>query len=172
MTEQILHIDNPLREASLFTAMQDKVRGSNIDEQTLLATDYLNHFNEIAMIFEMLPDVPDCLEDIREWRPKGYKEHFVDSTFSDKDLAIEAYDHVPAKYLLPFETTIERANSLIVGSVTRLEEVISTGERDQFELETKGICQSLHELMSILRGIIHGTVDTLKQDEIDKLLDC
>ena len=33
-----------------FLAMQAKVKGSNIDETTLLATDYLNHFNEIVML--------------------------------------------------------------------------------------------------------------------------
>ena len=32
-----------------FLAMQQRVKGSNIDETTLLATDYLNHFNEIVI---------------------------------------------------------------------------------------------------------------------------
>ena len=41
-----------------FLAMQDKVRGSNIDETTLLATDYLNHFNEIVvLLLKILADL-------------------------------------------------------------------------------------------------------------------
>ena len=172
MTERAEHMNDSAGAVSPFTAMQNKVRGSNINHQTLLATDFLNHFNEVAMIFEMLADVPECLDDIRAWRPKTYKEHFVDSAFSDKNLAIEAYDHVPKQYLLPFETTIEKTNSLIIDSVGRLEAATALGEREHIELATAGICHDLHEFMSILRGIIHGAVDTLKQDEIDTLLDC
>ena len=39
------------------------VRGKNINETTLLATDYLNHFNEIIMVLELVPDMPECLEE-------------------------------------------------------------------------------------------------------------
>ncbi len=50
------------RETRDYLAFQHKVRGTNINEQTLLATDYLNHFNEIAMMLEMIPDMPEFLE--------------------------------------------------------------------------------------------------------------
>jgi hypothetical protein len=49
-----------------FLAYQEKVRDTNINEQTLLATDYLNHFNEIVMLLEMVPDMPEMLEDAKE----------------------------------------------------------------------------------------------------------
>ena len=71
------------------------MRGANISEKTLLSTDYLNHFNEIVMLIEMVPDMPDMIEDCRLWHPKSYQQHFRDSGFSEKELAIEAYDHVP-----------------------------------------------------------------------------
>ena len=78
-------------------AMRDRVRGTNINEQTLLATDYLNHFNKIVMTMEMVPDMPELLEEAKAWQPKTYQDHFRDSGFTDKDLAIEAYPHAPAK---------------------------------------------------------------------------
>ena len=78
-------------------AMRDRVRGTNINEQTLLATDYLNHFNEIVMTMEMVPDMPKFLEEAKAWQPKTYQDHFRDSGFTDKDLVIEAYRHAPAK---------------------------------------------------------------------------
>ncbi len=61
------------------------VSGSNINEQTLLATDYLNHFNEVVMLIEMIADMPECLEDAKAWAPKSYQDHFRDSNFSDRD---------------------------------------------------------------------------------------
>ncbi len=89
-----------------FAAWQKKVEGTNISSTTLLATDYLNHFNEIVMLLEMVPDMPDMIEDCKEWAPKSYQDHFRDSAFSDKELAIEAYDHVPARFRRPSEETI------------------------------------------------------------------
>jgi hypothetical protein len=64
---------------------------ANINPQTGLATDYLNHFNEAIMLFEMAGSYPDCLTDIRGWRPLSYREHFHESHFKDRDLAIAAY---------------------------------------------------------------------------------
>ena len=60
-----------------FKRYQERVRGTNISEQTLLATDYLNHFNEIVMLLEMLADIPECFEDAKAWAPKSYPDHFL-----------------------------------------------------------------------------------------------
>ncbi len=53
------------------------VLDTNVNDDTYLATDYLNHFNEIVMLLEMIPDMPDILEDAKEWRPKSYDQHFL-----------------------------------------------------------------------------------------------
>jgi hypothetical protein len=39
----------------------DRLEGTNINQSTLLATDYLNRFNEVVMMIEMIPDMPDCM---------------------------------------------------------------------------------------------------------------
>ena len=83
------------------------VEGKNINSQTLLATDFLNHFNEIHMLLGMIADMPDCLEDILEWETITYPDHFKYSVFQDKEIAIEAYSHSPAKYKKPFDTDVE-----------------------------------------------------------------
>ncbi len=44
----------PPGELEVFLQWRDKVRGTNISEKTLLATDYLNHFNEIVMFIACL----------------------------------------------------------------------------------------------------------------------
>ena len=64
---------------------------ANINPQTGLATDYLNHFNEAIMLLEMVGDCPECLADIRRWQPMSYREHFLESHFQGRDLAIAAY---------------------------------------------------------------------------------
>src|ERR1700674_1283065 len=37
--------------------------GLHINPATGLCSDYLNHFNEAIMVLEMLPAVPDCVDD-------------------------------------------------------------------------------------------------------------
>ena len=153
-----------------FLAMQQRVKGSNIDETTLLATDYLNHFNEIVMLLEMVPDMPDMLEEVKAWQPKSYKDHFKDSTIADKDLAIEAYDHVPGIYREPFEQTIEQINLMIASTVERMEANIRDGQDDVLRANVQTLSGILQRLMDMASAIIHGSAKTMDQSEIDTLL--
>ncbi len=88
--------------------LRARLPGTNINEKTLLATDYLNHFNELVMVLDIIPDMPDCLEEARAWVPKSYEDHFADSQFSEATLAIEAYSLAPTEYKIPFETTVDQ----------------------------------------------------------------
>src|SRR5213080_2049037 len=80
-----------------------RLRAANINPQTGLATDYLNHFNEAIMLLEMIPDMPECAQDFLLWYPLSYCEHFMASNFRARDLAIEAYDSADAKIRAEFD---------------------------------------------------------------------
>jgi len=153
-----------------FLAFQEKVRGKNINEQTLLATDYLNHFNEIVMLLEMIPDMPDMIEETKEWQPKSYQEHFQDSTFSDKDLAVEAYNHVPRKFLDPFEKTVSQLDALITASIAKLDADIQRGDDDLLRENATSLSQTIQRLLDVASGIINGSANTMDQSEIDHLI--
>ena len=84
----------------------DALRAANINPVTGLATDYLNHFNEVVMLMEMLPDMRDCAEDVLEWKPASYAEHFEMSSFKDRELAIAAYAAAPRAIRVHLETLI------------------------------------------------------------------
>ncbi len=98
----------------------DALRAANINPDTGLATDYLNHFNEVMMLMEMLPDMPDCAEDVLDWAPAGYAEHFTNSSFRDKELAVLAWHaaphHVRAHLItlvLQIEAEVKRAQDIL-----------------------------------------------------------
>jgi hypothetical protein len=65
---------------------------ANINPETGLATDYLNHFNEAIMLLEMLSACPDCIDDFLAWRPMSYRKIFATFRFKGRDLAIAAYN--------------------------------------------------------------------------------
>ncbi|HJO73104.1 MAG TPA: hypothetical protein QGG32_09695 [Rhodospirillales bacterium] len=110
--------------------LRARVRGTNINEQTLLATGFLNYFNEIVMTLEMLPDMPELLEEIKAWQPKTYQDHFRDRVFTEKDLAIKAYRHAPAKCRRALETTIVQISRLIGIAVKRAEVQLAENKID------------------------------------------
>lgn len=155
-------------QSDAYEAFRARVSGANINNQTLLATDYLNHFNEIIMLLEMVPDMPDMLEECRAWEPKSYQEHFRDSSFSDRDLAIEAYDHVPGRFREPFEQTVGQMNELVVLSMDRMQE--SLDEPELLRARAVAGSRALQRLIDVASAIIHGNQVALHQDEIDQLM--
>ena len=164
----VVEPDNDADDA--LTEMRDRVRGSNINEKTLLATDYLNHFNEFVMLLDLIPDMPDCLEDARAWEPKDYKAHFQDSLFSDKNLAIEAYDRSPTEYREEFESTVDMINSLIPRVLDRIKTAVESGDTERMSHECSKTSQLLQGLMDVVSAVINGEKTTVDQDGIDALL--
>ena len=161
----------PPDELAGFEDYQAKVAGTNISSQTLLATDYLNHFNEIVMLLDMLPDMPDMIEECKAWAPKDYKSHFADSAFSDKQLAIAAYDRVPSKYRLPFEETIGQINVVLLDGLDRLDHLIADDAPPELLQDScRAISHAAQVLMDCASGIIHGGDRAMAQSEIDGLL--
>jgi len=153
-----------------YEAMRAKIEGSNLDPTTFLATDYLNHFNEVVMLLEMIPDMPEILEEAKEWHPKSYMDHFRDSTIADKDIAIEAYDAVPEIYKQPFETTIGQINRTIGSAIATLERDLESGNTDLLRENATSLSRIIQRLMDTASAIIHGSAETLAQSEIDNLL--
>ena len=99
MTARTSKVDRPTSQPAGTDegARAARLVAANINPRTGLATDYLNHFNEAIMLLEMIPDMPECAEDFLNWRPLSYSEHFTASSFSARDLAIEAYETTDAE---------------------------------------------------------------------------
>ena len=146
------------------------MKGRNINEETLLATDYLNHFNEIVMMLDLVPDMPECLEDAKEWTPKSYVEHFQESTFTDKDLAIFAYENSPEVYRVPFEDTVKQIHQIIEDGLKDVERVIKTGDIELIRHVSGNVSHKLQRFIDVASAIIHGNARTMDQSEIDSIL--
>ena len=147
------------------------VKGKNINEETLLATDYLNHFNEIVMLIDMVPMMPECIEDAKAWAPKSYEQHFLDSVFADKDLAILAYQNAPPQFREPFDDTVAAMNNLVAKGLTAIEASIATGEAGRIELAVSDVSRKLQSRIDRCSAIINGHTAKLDQSAVDELFD-
>lgn len=92
----------------------DLLAAANINPVSFLATDYLNHFNEVVMLMEMVSAMPDMVDDVMAWEPRGYTDHFEQSVFADKDLAIEAYHAAPSIFRDSLETVVDDLDKKII----------------------------------------------------------
>lgn len=146
------------------------VPGKNIQEDSLLATDYLNHFNEMIMLLEIIPSMPDCFEDMRDWKPKSYQAHFTDTNFQNKDLAVHAYYNAPARYRQPFDQVVSRMDSLLVQALTELCAAVDANDTETTEVICAAVGPRLRRLGDVAGAIINGNAMTVEEDEIEQLL--
>jgi hypothetical protein len=135
----------------------DRLEEANINPQTGLATDYLNHFNEVMMLLEMLPDMPDCAEDVLEWEPLDYEGHFENSSFKDKALAIQAYHAAPNHLREHLEAQVADINALVGEIQDQLRQTANPAE-----VASTIADKATHEikpLIAIAGAVIHGHVE-------------
>ncbi|MDE2578992.1 MAG: hypothetical protein KGL46_09325 [Hyphomicrobiales bacterium] len=71
-----------------------------------LANDFLNVYNEILMLIENLPAVPELFDDILAWRPASYGAYFMQSQFDGRDKALEAYAQLDPQFRARFEQVV------------------------------------------------------------------
>ncbi|HAH65698.1 MAG TPA: hypothetical protein DCL72_09555 [Rhizobiales bacterium] len=106
------------------------VPGTNINESTLLASDYLNHFHELVMLFEAIASEPQSFaDDLLSWRPLTYEEHFSESGFRDKNLAIAAYRRAPPRIRARFDEAVARLHGEALTLVAEVASELGGGKR-------------------------------------------
>ncbi|HEX6120870.1 MAG TPA: hypothetical protein VFZ03_15590 [Dongiaceae bacterium] len=148
-----------------------RARGTNVNERTLLATDYLNHVNEIIMLLELVPDAPECLEDCRAWQPMSYVEHFEASSIADRDLAIEAYEFSPPEFRISFDRLTSEMHRVIAGALASLDGAIGQCDEQRARRVVDLAVGALKTMVDQASSTIHGDIQVMDQAAIDGLMD-
>lgn len=68
-----------------------------------LANDYLNVFNEIVMMIDLLPDMSDLASEIETWSPVTYRAYFTRSNLAGREGALSSYDRLEPGFRKAFE---------------------------------------------------------------------
>jgi hypothetical protein len=148
-----------------------RAKGTNVNDRTLLATDYLNHINEIIMLLELVPDAPECLEDCRAWQPMSYPEHFQASSIADRDLAIEAYAFSPPEFRGTFDRLTREMHRVIAGALASVEAAVAQGDEDRVRRVIEMTVSTLKTMVDHASATIHGDAKVMDQAAIDGLMD-
>lgn len=137
-----------------------------INPATGLSTDYLNHFAEVVMVLEMSSASPECLADLREWRPRTYAEHFARTRFSNRDQVIAAYRGADPMV----REAIDRAADTLNDALVKIRDIVL---RQRAKRETtKAIEWSLtwiKPLISRAAAVINGTAPDIAHHQATQI---
>ena len=149
-----------------------RLASANINPTTGLATDYLNHFNEAIMMLEIVPEMPDCIEDFLAWQPLTYSEHFTKSQLRDRDLAVAAYDAAQPRARARLDQLAETMNALLVVTRDALREGLPAHEASVLaEYAAVQLRPLVVEAGAVINGHDKGPIvdDDVPQAEVDAL---
>jgi hypothetical protein len=150
--------------------LRGRLANTPIHPKSLLATDYLNHFNEPAMLLDILADCPESIEDLAAWKPLNYADHFRASGLSYSALAVEAYRLAPVQFRVGFELVVAEMNALVTSAIRRAAEAIETNDASVFT-KIKEDAQRLQALVAEAGGIVRGEPSRrVNQATIDALM--
>jgi hypothetical protein len=117
--------ENVVRATQLNSA--DSVDGENraraeaiVNPASGLANDYLNLFNEIVMLIEQLPTMPELIDDILKWRPVTYQDYFAKSVLPGRGSALDNYAALDAGFRRDFESVVADLDRRAVGAVVAI----------------------------------------------------
>lgn len=165
------------REAAADPFRPDALAAANINPTTRLATDYLNHFNNVVMLLELVPDMPDCVEEVTAWTPVAYDDYFRGSHFREKDLAIAAYHAADPEIRAAFDAAITHLDCAMAEAI----DLVRVGDPTEPEKAWRirhFVDERLKPLISSASGIVNAApsvslhVEGLASDEqaaIDEL---
>jgi hypothetical protein len=87
---------------------------SLVNPSTGLANDYLNVFNEILLVLEFLPTMPEMTDEALAWQPRSYCEYFEKSNIPGAVHALQAYDMVDPDVRRKFESILGRLTQIVI----------------------------------------------------------
>ena len=93
---------------------------SIVNPSTGLANDYLNVFNEILLVLEFLPTMPEMTDEALAWEPRSYCEYFEKSNIPGARHALQAYDMVDPDVRRKFESVLGRLTQIVVEAQQKL----------------------------------------------------
>ena len=154
-----------MARAELEGAIADRLRpdvlaAANINPHTRLATDYLNHFNNVVMVLELVPDMPDCAEDVIGWSPIAYDEYFRKSHFRERDLAIAAWKAADPAVRADFDAAITHLDCAMAEAIDLVSRFDGTDPAATERLR-HFVGDRLKPLIASASGIVNGTPTSL-----------
>lgn len=141
-----------------------------------LANDYLNVFNELVMLVEHLPAMPELMTDIAAWRPISYRDYFAKSNLPGRQQALLAYEQLDQAVRTEFEALVEELDRCATGSVAAIRIQSRRAQQDDghaLAAQCEKAAMGLHALLKRAAQLVDYGVsraEATAQERADRLL--
>lgn len=173
---QALRIEALKNETHAVASEVEQRALSLVNPASGLANDYLNLFNEVVMLIEQLPSMPELMDDLSAWRPASYREYFSKSTLPGSHSAIDVYDRLDIAFRAAFDAVVAELDSQATGIVVQIRRHVRT-KKDSDPAGLAAICEkggaSLRDTLDKAVDIVNNGVEGMQknaQARADRLL--
>ncbi len=142
---------------------------TGINPLTWLATDFLNQYNEIAMMLENIDAWPEGLLELKAWQPLDYEAHFAKSGLADSGLVITAYHHAPFAPRARFQRLVTETNRILEKALTALLHDFDGGDWQPLLAPAQALAMEIRQQVDQLRLLINVENTNIAQDGIDSM---
>lgn len=115
-----------------------------------LANDYLNLFNELVMMLEQLPQMPELIDDLVAWRPISYQDYFQKSQLPGRHSALAAYEKLDPSFRRRFEGFVAELDTIAVASVASVRLQFRNGAPQDFDRVAATCARAGEKMRAIL----------------------
>lgn len=127
---------------------------NNVNLVSGLATNYLNHYIEILLLLEILPDMPDCFEDIRNWKPMSYPAHVRQSGLPNNEIVLKAYEIVDKNRREQLAMVAQEADRGLEGLIMRAGTAVDKNDPELLHTVASQAKEFLSPLIERMTGLI------------------
>jgi hypothetical protein len=127
-----------------------------VDAVTGLATDFLNQFNEVAMLLDMLAEDASLVEDLEAWQARDYVAHFSASDFADRHLVLEAYELSPPLTRRRFDALCGELTDLLAQGLAFLSNCRAVGAEAAIVPAAQTLGEEVRRHLDQLDMLIHA----------------
>ncbi len=173
---QTLRLEALKSKTPIVTAEAEQRALRLVNPASGLANDYLNLFNEVVMLIEQLPAMPELIDDLLAWRPTSYRDYFAQSPLPGRVSALDVYDQLDVAFKASFDSVVAEIDRQATGVVVQIRRHFRTKQ----ECDPEGlaaICEkggaALRETLEKATGIVNHGVEGMQknaQARADRLL--
>lgn len=156
-------------EASGRVAMIAAEARIGVDAVTGLATDFLNQFNEVSMLLDMIVDDPSLIEDLEAWRARDYVAHFAASGFADRHLVLEAYELSPPLTRRRFDALCSELADVLAQGLAFLSNCRAAGADAAVPPVAQALGEEVRQHLGRLDTLIHAGRQRPTQSRVDSM---
>jgi len=90
------------------------------DNNVSLTSAYLDQFTEIVELIELLPDMPERIDDLLNWQPVSYQDYFRAAAMPGRVSATDVYASLNRAMRQNFEGTVDDLDRKALGAVAAI----------------------------------------------------